>query len=144
MNERKTKGLTNLNFDEKVIRQTYVSLARMYFSQFAAISCYNRSESLDIHNGVWYSKLMHAHIIGDVCTPTFCIPEKLYHIKRISSLKYIPQLRFFISFVIELMMNYLNYKPFKMTYRPINSVYAWKLRHRLINKKYAVCYHVFI
>ena len=39
MNERKTKGLTNLNSDEKIIRQTCVSLARMYFSQFAAISC---------------------------------------------------------------------------------------------------------
>ena len=40
MNERKTKGLTNLNSDEKIIRDTCVSLARMYFSQFAAISCY--------------------------------------------------------------------------------------------------------
>ena len=39
MNERKTKGLTNLNSDEKIIRDTCVSLARMYFSQFAAISC---------------------------------------------------------------------------------------------------------
>ena len=39
MNERKTKGLTNLNSDEKIIRETCVSLARMYFSQFAAISC---------------------------------------------------------------------------------------------------------
>ena len=41
MNERKTKGLTNLNADEKIIRDTCVSLARMYFSQFAAISCYS-------------------------------------------------------------------------------------------------------
>ena len=40
MNERKTKGLTNLNSDENIIRDTCVSLARMYFSQFAAISCY--------------------------------------------------------------------------------------------------------
>ena len=40
MNERKTKGLTNLNSDEKIIRDTCVSLARMYFSQFAAISCF--------------------------------------------------------------------------------------------------------
>ena len=40
MNERKTKGLTNLNSDEKIIRDTCVSLVRMYFSQFAAISCY--------------------------------------------------------------------------------------------------------
>ena len=39
MNERKTKGLTNLNSDEKIIRDTCVSLARMYFSQFVAISC---------------------------------------------------------------------------------------------------------
>ena len=39
MNERKTKGLTNLNSDEKIIRDTCGSLARMYFSQFAAISC---------------------------------------------------------------------------------------------------------
>ena len=40
MNERKTKGFTNLNSDEKIIRETCVSLARMYFSQFVAISCY--------------------------------------------------------------------------------------------------------
>ena len=40
MNERKTKGLTNLNSDEKIIRETCVSLAWMYFSQFAAISCF--------------------------------------------------------------------------------------------------------
>ena len=40
MNERKTKGLTNLNSDEKIIRDTCVSLARMYFSQFAAIPCF--------------------------------------------------------------------------------------------------------
>ena len=39
MNDRKSKGLTNLNSDEKIIRETCVSLARMYFSQFAAISC---------------------------------------------------------------------------------------------------------
>ena len=37
MNERKTKGLTNLNSNEKIIRETCVSLARMYFSHFAAI-----------------------------------------------------------------------------------------------------------
>ena len=43
MNERKTKGLTNLNSDEKIIRDTCVSLARMYFSQFAAISFYKVS-----------------------------------------------------------------------------------------------------
>ena len=41
MNERKTKGWTNLNSDEKITRDTCVSLARMYFSQFAAISCLN-------------------------------------------------------------------------------------------------------
>ena len=40
MNERKTKGLTNLNSDEKFIRDICVSWAWMYFSQFAAISCY--------------------------------------------------------------------------------------------------------
>ena len=39
MNERKMKGLTNFNSDEKIIRDTCVSFARMYFSQFAAISC---------------------------------------------------------------------------------------------------------
>ena len=39
MNERKTKGLANLNYDEKIIKDTWVSLVRMYFSQFAAISC---------------------------------------------------------------------------------------------------------
>ena len=32
MNERKTKDMTNLNSDEKIIRETFVSLARMYFS----------------------------------------------------------------------------------------------------------------
>ena len=46
MNERKTKGLTNLNSDEKNVRETCVSLARMYFSQFAAISCFNVNEFL--------------------------------------------------------------------------------------------------
>ena len=45
MNERKTKGLTNLNSDEKIIRDTCVSLARMYFSQFAAISCFNNRKA---------------------------------------------------------------------------------------------------
>ena len=40
MNEIKTKGLTNLNSDENIFRDTCVSLARMYFSQFAAISCF--------------------------------------------------------------------------------------------------------
>ena len=53
MNERKTKGLTNLNSDDKIIRDTCVSLARMYFSQFAAISCLQ----------------MNYEIVGE-CSPT--------------------------------------------------------------------------
>ena len=40
MNESNTKGLQDLNSDGKIVRETCVSLARMYFSQFAAISCY--------------------------------------------------------------------------------------------------------
>ena len=40
MNEIKTNGLTNLNSEGKNIRETCVSLVRMYFSQFAAISYY--------------------------------------------------------------------------------------------------------
>ena len=47
MNERKTKGLTNLNSDEKIIRETCVSLVRMYFSQFAAISCLSNEGTKD-------------------------------------------------------------------------------------------------
>ena len=37
MNESKTKGLTNLNSDGQIVMETFVFLARMYFSQFAAV-----------------------------------------------------------------------------------------------------------
>ena len=47
MNESKTKDLTNLNCDGKIVWETCVSLARMYFSDFAAISCYEYTHMID-------------------------------------------------------------------------------------------------
>ena len=41
MNESKTHVLTNLSRDGKIVRETCMSLAWVYFPQFAAISyCY--------------------------------------------------------------------------------------------------------
>ena len=62
MNERKTKGLTNLNSDEKIIRDTCVSLARMYFSQFAAISCYLFYEVTTENNRLIYQYISFSFI----------------------------------------------------------------------------------
>ena len=39
MNKSKMKCLTNWNPDWKIVKETCVSLVRMHFSQFAAISC---------------------------------------------------------------------------------------------------------
>ena len=50
MNQSKTKGLTNLNSDGKLLGKR-VSLVRMYFSQFAAISCYLRNVDDERHVG---------------------------------------------------------------------------------------------
>ena len=52
MDENKTKGLTNLKPDEKITRETYVSLARMYSSQLTTISCLNYIYELHIKSGM--------------------------------------------------------------------------------------------